>query len=414
MSGRSDLRMYVEHLFVGRTLDAETIELKEEIYGNLVARFDDYVAQGMGEGEAYAKTCEAVTSLDDVMGEGGDVAGAASAVGGAEDAGAVGGNAWASAPAPADPATFDEEEARLWQEGAGPTTVLTPPVAPSPTTFASSASAPKRWSAGKIAAVVVGALAIVGIAGFIVFNLLRTPSAPDDYRDQTSQNVEQVDQPDDTTYVDETKPEDTTTTDQTTDQTDQTDPTGTQGPGAGSGQGTGSQNGSGNKNGAPAQSGTGPTSEVQSLAPDTLEGYVGTTLSDGARITELARALPLGSYLTEAKGDAATGTLTLTYQYEDRDYVAHDDDHIDRALVFDVAALMCTMSDVNTVSIVEIEDDGWDYDRDLYVFERSSVEGFLGVALTPDQLTASSWSTLRDTVMSEHCWDPIWERAERD
>ena len=69
MSGKGDIRMYVEHLFEGRTLDAETIELKEEIYGNLVARFDDYVAQGMSEDEAYARTCEAVTSVDDVMGE---------------------------------------------------------------------------------------------------------------------------------------------------------------------------------------------------------------------------------------------------------------------------------------------------------------------------------------------------------
>ena len=395
MSGRGDIRMYVEHLFVGRTLDAETIELKEEIYGNLVARFDDYVAQGMSEGEAYAKTCEAVTSLDDVMGERGttDV---------------PGGDAWASAPAPVEPGTYDEAEAHLWQDGAEPTTVLTPPAAPSPAATPSTAAAPKRWSAGKIAAIVAGVLVVVGIVGFLAFNMLGAQRALNDYQGQTSQNVQQVDQPDDTVYTDEATPENTTTTDQTTDTSD------TQGTGAGNGQGTGSQNGSGNRNGAPAQSGTGPTSEVQALAPGTLEGYVGTTLSDGARITELARALPLGSYLTEATGDAATGTLTLTYQYENRDYVAHDDDHIDRALVFDVVALMCTMSDVSTVSVVEIEDDGWDYDRDLYVFERGSVERLLGVELTPAQLTASSWSTLRDTVMSEHCWDPIWERAERD
>ena len=69
MSGRSDLRMYVEHLFEGRTLDAETIELKEEIYGNLVARFDDYVGQGMSEDEAYRRTCDAVSSVEDVLGE---------------------------------------------------------------------------------------------------------------------------------------------------------------------------------------------------------------------------------------------------------------------------------------------------------------------------------------------------------
>ena len=366
MSGRSDLRMYVEHLFVGRTLDAETIELKEEIYGNLVARFDDYVAQGMSDDEAYARTCEAVTSLDDVMGEKGEGVEATTAI----------------------PATAPVPE---------PTTVFEMPAAPEPLPV----EAPKRWTTGKIAAVVAGALVIVGAVGFFAFNMLGAQGALDDYQGQTSQNVHQVDQPDDTVSPNETNSDDPASTELTTNG---------QGTGAGNGQGAGSQNG----NGAPAQNGTGPTAEVQALTPETLEGYVGTALSDGARITELARALPLGSYLTEATGDASSGTLTLTYQYEDRDYVAQDDDHIDRALVFDVAALMCTMSDVNTVSVIEIEDDGWDYDRDLYVFERSSVERLLGVSLTSDQLAATSWTALRDMVMSERYWDPIWERAERD
>lgn len=366
MSGRSDLRMYVEHLFVGRTLDAETIELKEEIYGNLVARFDDYMAQGMSEDEAYAKTCEAVTSLDDVMGEKGAPAEATAAIP-------------AASPVPEQ------------------TAVIEAPSAHAP----SSVEAPKRWTAGKIAAVVLVALVIVGAVGFFAFNMLDAQRALDDYQGQTSQNVQQVDQPDDTVYPNETSSDDPASTGQTTNG---------QGSGTGSGQGTGSQNG----NGTPAQSGTGPTAEAQALAPETLEGYVGTTLADGARITELAQALPLGSYLTEATGDASTGNLTLTYQYEDRDYVAHDDDHIDRALVFDVAALMCTMGDVNTVSVIEIEDDGWDHDRDLYVFERSSVERLLGVSLTSEQLAATSWTTLRDMIVSERYWDPIWERAERD
>ena len=35
----NELRMYVEHLFEGKVLTAENIELKEEIYGNLVARY---------------------------------------------------------------------------------------------------------------------------------------------------------------------------------------------------------------------------------------------------------------------------------------------------------------------------------------------------------------------------------------
>ena len=63
----NELRMYVEHLFEGKVLTAENIELKEEIYGNLVARFEDYVAAGMSREEALAKTKASITSVDDVL-----------------------------------------------------------------------------------------------------------------------------------------------------------------------------------------------------------------------------------------------------------------------------------------------------------------------------------------------------------
>ncbi len=63
----NELRMYVEHLFEGKVLTADNIELKEEIYGNLVARFEDYVAQGLSEEEALARTKESITSVDDVL-----------------------------------------------------------------------------------------------------------------------------------------------------------------------------------------------------------------------------------------------------------------------------------------------------------------------------------------------------------
>ncbi|MFR3450879.1 MAG: hypothetical protein ACLTSX_03775 [Collinsella sp.] len=41
--------MYVEHLFEGKVLTPENIELKEEIYGNLVARYEDLIASGLDE-----------------------------------------------------------------------------------------------------------------------------------------------------------------------------------------------------------------------------------------------------------------------------------------------------------------------------------------------------------------------------
>ena len=68
----NELRMYVEHLFEGRVLTQESIELKEEIYGNLVARYEDYVAGGMSEAEALEKTKASFTSIEDVFRESGE------------------------------------------------------------------------------------------------------------------------------------------------------------------------------------------------------------------------------------------------------------------------------------------------------------------------------------------------------
>ena len=63
----NELRMYVEHLFEGKVLTPENIELKEEIYGNLVARYEDLIASGLDESEAIAQTKESMTSIDDVI-----------------------------------------------------------------------------------------------------------------------------------------------------------------------------------------------------------------------------------------------------------------------------------------------------------------------------------------------------------
>ena len=63
----NELRMYVEHLFEGKVLTTENIELKEEIYGNLVARYEDLIADGLDEDEALRRTKESITSIDDVL-----------------------------------------------------------------------------------------------------------------------------------------------------------------------------------------------------------------------------------------------------------------------------------------------------------------------------------------------------------
>ena len=63
----NELRMYVEHLFEGKVLTSSTIELKEEIYGNLVARYEDLIDGGASPEEALSLTKQSMTSIDDVV-----------------------------------------------------------------------------------------------------------------------------------------------------------------------------------------------------------------------------------------------------------------------------------------------------------------------------------------------------------
>lgn len=66
----NDIRWYVEHLFEGITMTDEMIDLKEEIVGNLTARYEDLVASGVDEAEAIKRACASVTSIDELLAEG--------------------------------------------------------------------------------------------------------------------------------------------------------------------------------------------------------------------------------------------------------------------------------------------------------------------------------------------------------
>ena len=340
MSGRSDIRMYVEHLFEGRTLDAETIELKEEIYGNLTARFDDYVAQGMSEDEAYRRTCEAVTGVEDMLGE--------------KDEPAV--DATVVAPAAQPPA---------------------PAADPAPAAATAPTTQQKHWPTWAIVTVVVAGVLVAGMIVVTVFNVVSADAARDVSTNAEDSLVVTLEQPTDST----------TCTDQ--------------------------QDGTGNRHGAPSQSETGLLAEVQVHSPSELSVYAGTGLGDASRVEEIVRSLPVGGYVSAVTPDAGAGTLEIYYNYQDRDLLAHDDDHVDRALVYDVVALMSTIDGLDQVSLIETEPDDGSYDVDLRVFDRSMVEGVLGTALGPDLLTDDGWNALREQVLSERYCDPIWERAER-
>ena len=379
MSTASDIRMYVEHLFEGRVLDAETIELKEEIYGNLVARYEDYLAQGMSAEEAYARTCEAVTSVDDVIGAGEKNEPA-------EPTRVMPGREHAAGPVPPPPASSE------------PPTAVTPPPA---TPGTAATPAPRRWSTGVIVAVVAVVLVAAGIAGCTVFNLLDTQRANEDYRGQTSQTVQQVDEPGTTaepTGGTDTTTSPTTDNGKTTSQTTGGQPTGTT-------QVTADDLGD----------------QINAVAPETLSGYtsLSTASPDQDSLAMLVQGLPLSTYFAGANAGTRAGSLEVTYSYpthDERDYIARDDDYVDRALVFNAAALMCTIGDLDTLTVYETEpdDDSPHTETDVHVFDRASMEEVLGVALDASQLTSENWTALRDQLMEKRAWDRIWDRADRD
>ena len=345
MSGRGDIRMHVEHLFEGRTLDTETIELKEEIYGNLVARFDDYVAQGMDEDEAYRRTCEAVTSVEDVLD------------------------------------SEKDSEAAVGHTAAAP--VAEP-----------AASQRKRWSAGAIVAIAVAGALVVGMIVVTALNIVNTNDARNAYDSTTDATVQRVTDGDAPVYQDDA----------------------TTGGGHGNGNAAGSapQDGTGNGYGAGAEGSTGLDAEVYAHSVDELAAYEGMSVSSEPFLS-MMKSLPLGFYARQAMSEPDTGTIELTYTYDDRDALARDDDCVDRALVYDVVAAMSVTSDLQTLRIVEEEtDDDGELDRDVHVFDRTTVEGILGFPLNADLLTSDTWDATRNEVMTTRAWDAIWESADVD
>lgn len=361
MSGISDIRMYVEHLFEGRTLDAETIELKEEIYGNLVARYEDYLAQGMTEAEAYRRTCEAVTSVEDVMGEkDGDAA--------------------------ADPTVVAPAVAAAEETGAREDTP------PAPTAEA-AAPQKRRWSTGVIAAVAIACVLVAGMVVVTAFGLLKTDDARNAYDSSTDATVQQVDEPDGTTYTDQNRGDAVTTNTQAPSTTTTQQPQ------------------------------DGPVDSDILLVTDELDDLIRSndpssyaSLAQGSALDVMA-SLPLGYHVASAETGAQSDELLTEYDFgKDERLVYFDDDAVERALTYDAAVVFCSMPGIDTwtVTLVETDLEDREVDVDRYSFRRSDLEHLLGVTLDESQLGPSAWSSVRDQLMSKRVWDEAADRAERD
>ena len=366
----NELRMYVEHLFEGRVLTPEMIELKEEIYGNLMARYEDLRASGVADGAALEQAKASLTSIDDVLAEQQEALGSVDAAGTGAEAADTG----------ADAASSASDEAP-----AAPTDVLAStdrPAAPAGTP-ASTGTVRKKPSKRTlvILGIAVAVLLVVGAAGYAFYETV--------LEDRIENAVEHGGQ------------------------------TGTGGGvGNGTGAGTGTGTGAGAGNGTGAGTGATPSFDDDADGVVTVQGesvlldgkpgdeviravvassaatvrpFAGTSPSDTTKVGDLLNQLPMGSWKTR-QAPAAGGVLEVTYDaVPDR----FDGDAIDAALVYNATALMSVMPEVSAVRFALSEsDDVADYD--YYEIQRTVLESAYGVQLDEVLVSDSNWKQVKE------------------
>ena len=386
----NELRMYVEHLFEGKVLTPETIELKEEIYGNLMARYEDYVAQGLSEADALARTKASITDVDDMM------AGEGSAASAAEDA-------LSSAPSTVIPPAAETVKM--------PTPDTAAQAAGAPVAPQASAPAPKeqpKWIKTLIivAAVIIGLLAIgYGVNEFILDPIqdhqedVAEAQAEQQWREQQSQKQDDASSPNTNTGGD------TSTSNN-----------------SGTGQST-----SGNQGTTPQFSDPEDQAEYEATMAlmddiwvnevDLPREFAGTDVADDAKRSDLLGRLPLGEYLQS--NSLANGTLSVAYQSVDHNI---DGDALDLAMAYDVTTLFALYPSLNTVSVQVHENDDHASDVDRYQFDRQMVNSYLtqvsnnAITQANDSLFESqeSWDQALDYMANERYFDDLTDRAEID
>lgn len=395
----NELRMYVELLFEGKVLTADAIELKEEIYGNLVARYEDLLAEGVSEAEALRRTKESMTSIDDVLEEPvtmadgaerahsaddasrerdavGTTAGDASGTASGTAVGAVAAHEGVAASAVTDAARAGASGAAsaasvgaVYREDGAASAVSGNPVAPS----SSRARTGLSKTTKTVIAVVVGLLCLGGLGMWAFVELFGIDEA-------VKSRVEAV----------EDRVEDKVT-----------------------GAVEGVQGSVGNDASAELDQ------SILAVDPAVLAGYVGLSVADANQLTGLIATLPLGAdYAQSVTGSAAGDTVSFELTNIPD---ALDDDAVERVLAFDAMALFTVLPEVAQVQIGVQEQGDSAAERDFYVFDRETMEvrcqafpadhagGF-----SPDLLDdATAWSALAKECTSASFYDEVCELAER-
>ena len=397
----NEIRMYVEHLFEGRMLTAENIELKEEIYGNLVARYEDYIEGGMDAEEALRKTKESMTSIDDVL-EGrevidGDAADSevidSDAIGSDADANEIASNAGAVTEAAVDEAAsgvagacgfaIEDDEA--------------------------SSSVGEENRVGKRTRTIILA-SVVGFVVLVVFGLgLKYALVAMDRAEGRGDGAATVIQDD---------AQDSADGDETTSRQDDR---------AGDLQET-SQSSSGDGGAASARNkevvvdadgtvwvdgerGDDLAAAVVNAQPGDISLYAETDPSDAANVESLIRLLPMGEWATDIDVTLGVDVLGLAYREVPDSY---DGDSIDLALSYNTMALFCSMPLLNEVRVTVTESDD-PADEDYYVFTRDNAQRCFGVRLSSDLMNEAGWHQLKeDNLYSRKFAERMVDMAERE
>lgn len=393
----NELRMYVEHLFEGRVLTQESIELKEEIYGNLVARYEDYVAGGMSEAEALEKTKASFTSIEDVFKESGEAEDSSAGEAASAQAGESGAASWNAGAAQAAPGADGMGSAAETAQMPRPEGVPVPPdgVGAEGQATAGAHAAPKTRSQRKIWPFVMGgvlaAFILLAIVGTAVYGFIRDADVGEP--SSTAQTI-------------------------------------TQGNSSTTDSNQGAENGQGGGN-----AGDGAIQDYDDLddqreyeatkqvdeaiaahSVDTLKNYTGNSLPDQGFFEHL----PLSMYVSSTGAEqGSNASCSVQYAGVSDDI---DGDAIDRALVYNAVAAFSVYPELQTVNFTVQEADDTAYDASVYSFNRNTLEHAFdnasGGAIT--QLNGSlyesqeSWDQVRDYVTRNHFYDRQTDLAEID
>lgn len=394
----NELRMYVEHLFEGRVLTQESIELKEEIYGNLVARYEDYVAGGMSETEALEKTKASFTSIEDVFKESGEAEGSSAEEPASAEAGERGAASWNAGATQAAPGADGMGSAAETAQMPRSEGVPVPPdgVSSEGQATAGAQTASKTRAPRKIWPFVVGgvlaAFILLAIVGTAVFGLIGEADVGEP--SSTAQSITQSD---------------SAATDAN--------------QGTANGQDS-SITGGGNSNQTyddlddqrEYEATKAVDDAIAAHSIDTLKSYTGNSLPDQGFFEHL----PLSMYVSSTGSEQGSSASYNVYYAGVSDDI--DGDGVDRALVYNAVAAFSVYPELQTVNFTVQDADDTAHDANVYSFNRDTLEHAFdnasGGAIT--QLNSSlyesqeSWDQVRDYVTRNHFYDRQTDLAEID